>query len=168
MGRGIRIIRMSGLRLRRRGRRDWGSRMAVRRLLLAGLVAVSGVWAQRPQPNLTSNISRPLRYTPDGQDFVVENGGEFFNRPLYGGNTAFRADAGDEPEFSLYLPGHGGNLRFGIKAAGGAKWLHETAKITARYRPGMMLYEVRDPLLGAGVLRLDAIALHQTDGVVVR
>jgi len=127
------------------------------------------LWAQRPQPNLTSNIARPLRYRPDGQDFVIENGGEFFNRPLYGGNTAFRADAGDEPEFSLYLPGHGGNLRFGIKAVGGAKWLHQTAQITARYRPGMMLYEVRDPLLGAnGVLRLEAIALHQTDGIVVK
>jgi hypothetical protein len=123
----------------------------------------------KPQPNLVDNIDRPLRYTPDGEDFVVENGGEFFNRPLYGGNTAFRADAGDQPEFSLYLPGHGGNLRFGVKTAGGAKWLHEAARITARYRPGEMLYEIRDPLLGAGaVLRLHAIALHQTDGLAVR
>jgi hypothetical protein len=32
-----------------------------------------------------------------------------------------------------------------------------------------MLYEIRDPLLGArAVLRLHAIALHQTDGLVVR
>jgi hypothetical protein len=123
----------------------------------------------KPQPNLLENADRPLRYTPDGQDFVVENGGEFFNRPLYGGNTAFRVDAGDQPEFSLYLPGRGGNLRFGIRTARGAKWLHETASITARYRPGTMLYEIRDPLLGAGaVLQLHAIALHRTDGLIVR
>ena len=122
------------------------------------------------QPNLSGNIGRPLRYTPDGHDFVIENGGEFFNRPLYGGNTAFRVDAGDMPEFSLYLPGRGGNLRLGIRAAdGSAKWLHEAARVTARYRPGEMLYEIRDPLLGAdAVLRLHAIALHQTDGLIVR
>jgi len=122
------------------------------------------------QPNLRDNIERPLRYTPDGQDFVIENGGEFFNRPLYGGNTAFRVDAGDMPEFSLYLPGRGGNLRFGLRAADGkAKWLHEAARITARYRPGEMLYEIRDPILGENaVLRLHAIALYQTEGLIVR
>ena len=141
-------------------------------LLLAGCGAAFGQGAAFgpgvPRPNLLDNIDRPLRYTPDGQDFVIENGGEFFNRPLYGGNTAFRADAGDQPEFSLYLPGHGGNLRFGIKTTAGAKWLHETARITARYRPGTMLYEVRDPLLGPNaVLRIHAIALHQTDGLAV-
>ena len=152
-----------------------GNRVLLSSLLLSLLAAgrVSGqnplTAVSKPQPNLADNIARPLRYTPDGEDFVIENGGEFFNRPLYGGNTAFRADAGDQPEFSLYLPGHGGNLRFGIKTAGGAKWLHEARRVTARYRPGTMLYEVRDPLLGAGaVLRLHAIALHQTDGLVVR
>jgi len=122
-----------------------------------------------PQPNLTGNLDRPLRYKPDGHDFVITNGGEFFNRPLYGGNTAFRVDAGDQPEFSLYLPGRGGNLRIGLKIAAGAKWLHETASITARYRPGSMLYEIRDPLLGANaVIHLHAIALHKTEGLIVR
>ncbi len=144
------------------------------RLVLLSLLVGAGASGQNPsaariQPNLVDNIARPLRYTPDGQDFVIENGGEFFNRPLYGGNTAFRVDAGDQPEFSLYLPGHGGNLRFGIKTAGGAKWLHEAARVTARYRPGTMLYEIRDPLIGAGAaLRIHAIALHQTDGIIVR
>jgi Domain of unknown function (DUF4450) len=114
------------------------------RLLLLWLAGCSAAFAQGLQPNLVDNIARPLRYTPDGQDFVIENGGEFFNRPLYGGNTAFRADAGDQPEFSLYLPGHGGNLRIGLKSARGAKWLHEAVRITARYRPGEMLYEIRD------------------------
>src|ERR1039457_7233501 len=145
-------------------------------LLLVALLILSAASGQnqltavsKPQPNLVDNVARPLRYTPDHGDFVVENGGEFFNRPLYGGNTAFRADAGAQPEFSLYLPGHGGNLRFGIKTSSGAKWLHETTRITARYRPGTMLYEIRDALLGTGaVLRIHAIALHQTDGLAVR
>src|ERR1022692_3751645 len=138
-------------------------------LLLFAFISGSGAFGQKPQPNLVDNIARPLRHTPDGQEFVIENGGEFFNRPLYGGNTAFRADAGDQPEFSLYLPGHGGNLRFGMRTSRGAKWLHEAARVTARYRPGTMLYEIRDGLLGDGaVLRIDAIALHQTDGLAVR
>jgi hypothetical protein len=125
--------------------------------------------ALRLTPNLADNIERPLRYRPDGVDFVIENGAEFFNRPLYGGNTAFRSDAGDKPEFTLYLPGRGGNLRLGLRTAAGAKWLHEAVRIVTRYRPGAMLYEIRDPLLGAdGVLRLHALALFQTDGIVVR
>ena len=144
-------------------------------LLVVSVLVAGGAAGQNPpaasrlQPNLAGNIERPLRYTPDGQEFVIENGGEFFNRPLYGGNTAFRADAGDQPEFSLYLPGHGGNLRFGMRTSRGAKWLHEAARVTARYRPGTMLYEIRDGLLGDGaVLRIHAIALHQTDGLAVR
>ena len=132
-----------------------------------GQIPVTAV--AKPQPNLRANIDRPLRYTPDGHDFVITNGGEFFNRPLYGGNTAFRVDAGDQPEFSLYLPGRGGNLRFGLKTPSGTKWLHETVSITARYRPGTMLYEIRDPLLGdKAVLHLHAIAHHQIEGLIVR
>src|SRR5436190_6444601 len=49
--------------------------------------------------NFRGKTARPLRYQPDGTDFVIENGSEFFNRPLYGTNTAFRVDAGDRPEF---------------------------------------------------------------------
>jgi hypothetical protein len=125
--------------------------------------------ASQLTPNLESNIERPLRYRPDGADFVIENGAEFFNRPLYGGNTAFRVDGGDKPEFVLYLPGRGGNLRFALRSAAGAKWLHDAATITTRYRPGSLLYEIRDPLLGPeGVIKLSALAYHQTEGLIVR
>jgi hypothetical protein len=92
-------------------------------LLLAALVATNS-----------------LRYLPDGTDFVITNGTQFFNRPLYGGNTAFRVDAGDKPEFSLYLPGRGGNLRLGVQG----KWLNDADRIIARYRPGSMVYEIQD------------------------
>ena len=122
-----------------------------------------------PQPNLGDTIEKPLRYRPDGPDFVIENGAEFFNRPLYGGNTAFRVDAGDRPEFALYLPGRGGNLRLGFRTAAGAKWCHDAATVVARYRPGEMLYEIRDPWLGSvGTIQLTAVALAQAEGLVVR
>jgi len=86
------------------------------------------------QPNLAGQVGRPLRYRPENGEFLIENGGEFFNRSLYGGNTAFRVDGGDEPEFTLYLPGRGGNLRLGVSAGGQTKWLKDASHITTRYR----------------------------------
>lgn len=144
-------------------------RLVLLALFAAPLAALAQPAASKLTPNLESNIERPLRYRPDGADFVIENGAEFFNRPLYGGNTAFRMDGGDKPEFVLYLPGRGGNLRLGVHSAAGAKWLHDAAQITTRYRPGELLYEIRDPLLGPnGVVRLAALAYHQTEGLIVR
>lgn len=158
-------------------------------LALGSFTAFAQPAAQKLTPNLESNIERPLRYRPDGADFVIENGAEFFNRPLYGGNTAFRVDGGDKPEFVLYLPGRGGNLRLGISKVERAdpstlspnqraevnalhptaKWLHDATSITTRYRPGELLYEIRDPLLGStGVLRLAVLAYFQTEGLIVR
>jgi hypothetical protein len=125
--------------------------------------------AKTPRPNLESTIQGALRYRPDGSDFVIENGAESFNRPLYGRNTAFRVDGGDKPEFVMYLPGRGGNLRLGLKTPTVTKWLQDAARITTRYRPGELLYEVRDPALGVhGVLRLQVLALDQTDGLILR
>ncbi len=145
-------------------------------VLLAALLAAEARPAADPperdqrglRPMLADNISRPLRYTPDGGDFVITNGAEFFNRPLYGGASAFRIDAGDQPEFSLYLPGRGGNLRLGLATAHGVRWLHQAETVVARYRPGSLLHEIRDPLLGGGTLRLTALAPRADEGLIVR
>ena len=118
--------------------------------------------------NFAGQIERPLRYSPDGHDFVITNGAEFFNRPLYCLNSGFRVDGGDKPEFSLYLPGRGGNLRFGIRTSAGVKWLHEAGQIVARYRPGSLLYHISDPLLGDGELDLTVLPLAATKGLIVR
>ena len=118
--------------------------------------------------NYIGQTERPLRYTPDGRDFVITNGGEFFNRPLYCMNSPFRVDGGDKPEFSLYLPGRGGNLRLGIKTSEGVKWLNDADKIVARYRAGSMRYDIRDPLLGNAALQLVVLPLSKTKGVIAR
>lgn len=126
--------------------------------------AVGGI-----HPNTRALIERPLRYQPQGDAFVIHNGTERFNRPLYGGNTAFRVDGGDKPEFVLYLPGRGGNLRLALRARGETRWLHSEADITSGYRPGELFYEIRDPLLGeAGVLRITALAYHDTEGLILQ
>ena len=128
----------------------------------------AGSGREIPAGFFTNNIDRPLRYTPSGTDFVITNGTEFFNRPLYGGSSPFRVDAGDRPEFSLYLPGRGGNLRLGMQTSAGVKWLNDAREVVARYRPGSMVYEVRDPLLGDATLALDAIGTHTADGLVIQ
>src|SRR5882724_6309141 len=137
---------------------------------LEGLAQDPLTGVSRLKPNLEGRLDQPLRYRPEKGDFVIVDGKEFFNRPLYGGNTAFRVDAGDKPEFSLYLPGRGGNLRLGARAIGGrAIWLNDAGSITARYRPGTMRYEIRDALLGKnGRLEVVAIALATSEGLVVR
>src|ERR1035441_6143054 len=82
-----------------------------RRRFIAGSSAAAAVaaiplplQAQIPAPKTISgavrglaagHTARPLRYTPVAGDFVIRNGGEFFNRPLSGPNINFRVDAGD-------------------------------------------------------------------------
>ncbi len=120
------------------------------------------------RPMLHGNLDRPLRYTPVDGSFSITNGKEFYNRPLYGGSSPFRVDAGDMPEFSFYLPGCGGNLRIGFQTASGAKWLHQAKQIDARYDGGGMIYEIQDPLLGKGRLRLTAISPKEGEGLLIR
>jgi Domain of unknown function (DUF4450) len=134
----------------------------------AGRVCAQAPGAVSPRPNLVGNIERPLRYRPDDGDFAITNGAETFNRPLYGRNTAFRVDGGDKPEFVMYLPGRGGNLRIGVRQGAQARWLIDAASIATRYRPGELLYEIRDPLLGTdAILHLHLLALRETDGLIL-
>src|SRR5688572_13292067 len=73
-------------------------------LLVVGLIA-SDTFAQIPtaEPsermqslsgNFFGQTARPLRYFPVGRGFVITNGTEFFNRPLYCLNSAMRVDGG--------------------------------------------------------------------------
>jgi len=127
------------------------------------------------QPLVESRTRRPLRYKPVGGEFVIRNGKEFFNRPLYGVSTAtqsgdFRVDAGDLPEFSMYLPGHGGNLKIGFVTAADAtpKWAANADEVLARYRPGRMIYEIRDSMLGKGMLRAEVLTTGEGAGFMVK
>ncbi|QHS59684.1 DUF4450 domain-containing protein [Chitinophaga agri] len=113
-------------------------------------------------------ITRALHYRPEGADFVKVQGTRRFNRALYGTNTAFRAEAGDLPEFALYMPGMGGNLKFGLIDGQQSKWLTAAQQISTRYRPGAMEYTIKDTLLGDGILHLTVMALADGEGIIVR
>ncbi|RYZ50491.1 MAG: DUF4450 domain-containing protein, partial [Chitinophagaceae bacterium] len=141
----------------------------VRHMFLVFLLSTATqpeIFAQ--QNRLWHGVEREVHYRPDGDDFVLVKGDRRFNRALYGGNTAFRAEAGDRPEFALYLPGMGGNLKFGIIKNGQSKWIIAADKIETRYRPGSMLYTVKDKLLGDGTIRITAMATREMEALVIK
>ncbi|HSC55112.1 MAG TPA: DUF4450 domain-containing protein [Phnomibacter sp.] len=139
----------------------------MRKNMLLGLLCfAAGSLVAQPQ-TLWHGIERQLHYKPVGNDFVKESGTRKFNRALYGTNTAFRVEAGDLPEFAMYMPGMGGNLKLGFVIAGKSKWLTEADSIVSIYRPGAMLYEVRDKLLGNAVLKLYVLALADAEGMII-
>lgn len=111
---------------------------------------------------------RRMVYRPEGKDFVVTNGTALFNRSIYCGNRGLRFEAGDRPEFALWLPGRGGNIRLALCSESQTLWLQDAAQVVARYRPGRMIYEITDPSLGAQSVSLVAIPRAQGDGLLLK
>ena len=79
--------------------------------------------AAQPQQLFTSNkvkssqqllAPRSLQYWPEEEGIVCVNGKNRFTRALYGRCEAARLETSDEPEFGLYMPYMGGNVRFDI------------------------------------------------------
>ena len=114
------------------------------------------------------NKERQLRYTPEGEDFVIVNGDKKFNRALYGTNTAFRIETGDVPEFALFMPHMGGNIQLGMLSGGKSLWLNDAEYVKSIYRPGSRIYEIKDPMLGSGSLTITALALADAEGFILR
>lgn len=138
-----------------------------RKTIFAGLIllSLSNAFAQSKH---WQNSNRELHYKEDNGDFLLVNGKYRFNRALYGDNRASRVEAGDLPEFALYLPGMGGNLQFVIQKGNSIKKLIQAENIETRYRPGSMLYEIKDPILGNGSIKLTVLAQAKEEGLVVK
>lgn len=135
-------------------------------LIISFVVAVQFSFCQ--EQKLWHGIEREIRYRPEGTDFVIINGNRRFTRALYGTNTAFRAETGDLPEFALYMPGMGGNIKFGLSNSDTSKWLINADRITARYRAGSMLYDIEDKMLGKGKLHLVILAMADAEGIIIK
>ncbi|MDD3079671.1 MAG: DUF4450 domain-containing protein [Paludibacter sp.] len=115
-----------------------------------------------------SGNQRKLRYKPDGQDFVIINGKNKFNRALYGTHTSFRVETGDVPEFALYLPRMGGNLSFSFAKGKKTVDLNNAAYVESRYRAGSRIYKITDPMLGKGELKITVLAMTEAEGMILR
>ncbi|GAB3426192.1 DUF4450 domain-containing protein [Niabella aquatica] len=139
-------------------------------LIFYTLISLSsiGILCSPVQAQLWHNKERILHYQPSGNDFLLHKGTKKFNRALYGTNTAFRVETGDLPEFALYMPGMDGNCKIGILYKDQSKWLTEAGSIQTVYRPGSMLYEIKDPLLQNGVIRLTSLAMADADGMIIK
>ncbi|UGU18203.1 DUF4450 domain-containing protein [Sinomicrobium kalidii] len=121
-----------------------------------------------PEDQWWHDTEREEHYLPDGEDFVLQSGRRRFNRALYGTNSGFRVEAGDLPEFAVYMPGMGGNFKLGIIRGEESKWIIDCDSIATRYRPGSMLYTIKDGLLGDGALRLQILALADEEGFILK
>lgn len=116
-----------------------------------------------------SSENRELRYLPQGSDFVFRaDSARKFNRALYGNNQAFRLETGDVPEFGFYSSAMLGNLRFALIKGEQKRWLHEAETIEYRYRPGLSIYSIQDPILGQGNLEIHALARYDNEGSLFR
>ncbi|MFM2327050.1 MAG: hypothetical protein RIR31_1252, partial [Bacteroidota bacterium] len=137
---------------------------------IAFLFFFSFIYAVQAQTNtkLWHDKERTIHYQPQGNDFILYKGTRKFNRALYGTNTGFRVEAGDLPEFAMYMPGMGGNCKIGISVNGKSKWITEANQIKTVYRPGTMLYEIKDSLLGKGVINLTVLAMADAEGMIIK
>lgn len=115
-------------------------------------------------------IIKNLRYFPDEDGLLIINGEKRFNRALYGGNTAFRVEVGDLPEFALYLPGMGGNIKVGIIKNNDSKWLTSANFIKTKFFPGSVEYTIKDAILGSndGFIKINVLALYEIEGVIIK
>ena len=94
--------------------------------------------------NDISSNQRSLRFHPNGNGVEVVNGEKKFIRGLYGANSGFRMECSDMPEFGLYLPRMGGNLKINTAYN----------NCTARYEAGKMIYTLDNGLtIEAQVMR---------------
>ncbi len=112
---------------------------------------------------------RSIRYKPEGDSFVIENGKNKFNRALYGTHSGFRVETSDVPEFALYLPRMGGNLSFEFSNKSITKSLNDAEYIKSIYTPGSRIYIIKDKsITGNGSLKITALAMAEAEGMILK
>lgn len=144
--------------------------MKMKVLFLLFTLLVTAAKAQDINPALYwQGKERTLRYTPDGEEFVITNGDKRFTRAIYGTNTGFRFETSDFPEFGLYMPNLGGSVYMAIATPTATTWIKDMESIESRFKSGQRTYIIKDKkYLGSGVLTIDAVALSDGDGLVVK
>ncbi len=116
-----------------------------------------------------SKSERTLRYKPEGESFVIENGKNKFNRALYGTNTGFRIETGDVPEFALSLPRMGGNFSFAIGNKNKTLSLNDLSYIKSIYNAGSRNYIIEDPeFTGKGKIKITILAMSEAEGMIMK
>jgi hypothetical protein len=137
-------------------------------LIFCGLLVGAVLEVAIAQSKHWKDNDRTLHYTEDQGDFLLVKGRYRFNRALYGNNLASRVEAGDLPEFALYMPGMGGNLQFVLSNKQQQKKMIDADHIETRYRPGAMYYRIKDALLGKGYIDIVVMAPADGEGMILK
>mgnify|MGYP006339663985 FL=1 len=133
------------------------------------LLCIAPSFLHGSEAHFWHNKERKLNYTPEGEEFVSINGKNRFTRAIYGTNTGFRFETSDYPEFGLYMPNLGGSIYLAISTPQGSKWINQLENIESRFKSGQRSYIITDKqLLGKGTLKIDAVALANADGLVLK
>ncbi len=137
-------------------------------LIFCGLLVGAVLEMAVAQSKHWKDNDRILHYTEDQGDFLLVKGRYRFNRALYGNNLASRVEAGDLPEFALYMPGMAGNLQFVLSNKQLRKKMIDADHIETRYRPGAMYYRIKDALIGKGYIDIVVMAQADAEGMIVK
>lgn len=137
-------------------------------LIFCSLLLGAVLQAAVAQSKHWKDNDRTLHYTEDQGDFLLVKGRYRFNRALYGNNLASRVEAGDLPEFALYMPGMAGNLQFVLSNRQLRKKMIDADHIETRYRSGAMHYRIKDALLGNGHIDIVVMAQVDAEGMIVK
>jgi hypothetical protein len=110
-----------------------------------------------------------LRYHPEGEAIVCQNGGNDFNRPIYSNQKFPVVYIGDRPRWAgLDQNGIFGRLNLALQRGSDAVWLHDFKNITSRYLPGRMQWILADERFAGLQITIETTTLASGVGYVVR
>ena len=110
-----------------------------------------------------------LRYHPEGEAIVCQNGGSDFNRPLYCNQTWPTIYTGDRPRWAgLDWNGGFGHLDIALQRGNDVVWLHDFKNITSRYSPGRMQWILTDERLAELQITVASTTLASGTGYAVQ
>ncbi len=139
------------------------------------MITVKATSVQNEKISKQENIhisKKQYKYLPIDGGFGVNNGGESYNRPLYGPHNSPRIIAlvGDKPDGLLFRNrGNSaqeklGHIFLGLK---NGKWFADFESITSRYVSGHQEYELRDPSI-EGTILLTYVRPENFEGLLVK
>jgi hypothetical protein len=110
-----------------------------------------------------------LRYHPEGEAIVCQNGGSDFNRPLYSNQKFPVVYIGDRPRWAgLDQNGVFGHLNLALQRGNDVVWLHDFKNITSRYLPGRMQWILADERFAGLQITIETTTLASGVGFAVR
>jgi hypothetical protein len=141
--------------------------MAAMLLALSGTLSLQG--AETPAAQAVPSSHPQLRYYPEGEVIVCQNGGGDFNRPLYCNQTWPTIYTGDRPRWAgLDWNGGFGHLDIAMQRGNDVVWLHDFKNITSRYSPGRMQWILTDERLAGLQITVASTTLASGTGYAVQ